>query len=122
MHGGVEIIIVEDTVTRERLQPLMDAWHGVIVKGVADIERGIIALGGEWHMDANVKLIEAGSLQEHVWGFNVYPDDRGDAAIEYVSLINIRPAQGNRDMEIESADVRQRVRDTIMRLMPFLGV
>ncbi len=61
-------------------------------------------------MDANTRLIEDGSSQEDLWGFNIYPDETGDMAIEYTSLINIRPAQKNRSMEIESEDTRMAIR------------
>jgi hypothetical protein len=40
-----------------------------------------------------------------------------DECIEYRSLINIRPSQGNRSMLIEEADVRARVRDITFRLV-----
>ncbi len=73
-------------------------------------------------MDANNVLIADGSQQKHVWGFNIYPDERGDAAIEYISLINIRPAQGNRDMEIQDTDLRTTVRTLVSRLIPELFV
>ena len=43
------------------------------------------------------ELIKDGSSGRHVWGFNIYPEGR----LDFVSLINIRPAQGNRSMELE---------------------
>lgn len=118
----MEILIVNEPVGAETLLALAKEWHHSLVKGVADIESGRIALGGEWHMDANNKLIEAGSRQEHLWGFNVYPKERGEAAIEYISLINIRSAQGNRSMEIESEETREAVRRAVAAVVPFLDL
>lgn len=92
--------------------------YGTMVKGVADIERGVIALGGKWHMDANTKLTENGSKQNMVWGFNLYPETNGEERVEYVALINIRPALGNRDMYIEDAMIREKMRVIIDRLIP----
>ena len=89
----MEILIVREPVTEEVLDTLAQEWHHVLVKGVADIKRGVVALGGEWHMDANVRMIEDGSEQQDVWGFNVYLGKKNDDAIEYTSLINIRPLQ-----------------------------
>jgi hypothetical protein len=40
-----------------------------------------------------------------------------DRPIEYVSLINIRPVQGNRLMEVEDQAVRARIRDVTFRLI-----
>jgi len=118
----MRIIIVREPVDESTLSALAEEWHHALVKGVADIEQGIAALGGEWHMDANNRLVEEGSRQENLWGFNVYPKERGDAAIEYISLINIRPAQGNRGMEIENDETRTAVRKTVAKAIPFLGL
>lgn len=118
----MEIIIAREPVSQETLSALAKEWHHSLVKGVADIERGVVALGGEWHMDANNRLIEDGSRQEYLWGFNVYPKEHGDAAIEYISLINIRPAQGNRGMEIESAETRTAICKIVAKAIPFLGL
>ena len=118
----MEILVTNEPVAEEKLREMADEWHGTLVKGAADIERGILALGGEWHMDANVKLIEEGSSQEHLWGFNIYPDERGAAALEYISLINIRPAQGNRNMELQDEALRSKIRAIAARIFPYLNL
>lgn len=118
----MEIVIAREPVSRETLLALAKEWHHSLVKGVADIKRGVVALGGEWHMDANNRLLEDGSEQKNLWGFNVYPERNGDGAIEYISLINIRSAQGNLGMEIRSEETRAAVRRTTARAIPFLGL
>jgi|SRR3989338_5817933 len=118
----MEILIVREPVDQETLNALAREWHISLVKGVADIKLGTVALGGEWHIDANNKLIEDGSEQKNLWGFNLYPKEREDAAIEYNSLINIRPLQGNRSMEIMSEETRKAVRKTVALAVPFLGL
>lgn len=118
----MEILIVREQVDKETLDALAKEWHHTLVKGVADISRGIIALGGEWHIDANNRLIEEGSEQKNIWGFNIYPKEKGDAAIEYNSLINIRPMQGNRSMEITSEETKRAVRKVAALAVPFLGL
>jgi len=118
----MEILVVREPVDQETLNALAKAWHFSLVKGVADISLGTVALGGEWHMDANRRLLEAGSEQQNIWGFNIYPTERGDVAIEYISLINIRPAQGNRTMDIASEETRRAVRKTVALAIPFLGL
>lgn len=121
-YEHMEIIIVREPTSQETLLALAKEWHHSLVKGVADIERSVVALGGEWHMDANNRLLEDGSEQKNIWGFNIYPDGNGDAAIEYISLINIRPAQGNRGMEIVSEATRSAVRRAAAKAIPFLGL
>jgi hypothetical protein len=114
----MRIEIITEPITRAAVSEIAKEMYGSMVKGVADIEKGIIALGGKWHMDANTKLTEFGSAQDAVWGFNLYPDKEGEGRIEYYALINIRPAQGNRNMYVEDAMIREKIRNIINRLIP----
>ena len=80
-----------------------------MIKYVVDISNGSLALGGEMHSDAEKILLENGSIQENIWGANIYP--WGDTVeIEYTSLINIRPTSGNRSMEIQDEIIREKVK------------
>ena len=116
-----EILIVREPISLTVIEPLR-AWHHTLVKGVADVKRGTIALGGDWHMDANTVLIADGSEQKDVWGFNIYPSERGEKALEYISLINIRPAQGNTGMELMDTDLRNAIKALIKKLIPDLDL
>lgn len=116
----MEILIVREPVDKKTLDALAQTWHHTLVKGVADIKTGLVALGGEWHMDANTKLIAEGSEQPNLWGFNIYQKEKGDEAIEYNSLINIRPAQGNRSMDITNEETQKAVRRVVALAVPFL--
>jgi hypothetical protein len=49
-------------------------------------------------------------------GANYYPG-LGERALEFTALINIRPAQGNRGMEIQDPAIRERVRGIATRLI-----
>ncbi|OGG56722.1 hypothetical protein A3D71_00415 [Candidatus Kaiserbacteria bacterium RIFCSPHIGHO2_02_FULL_55_20] len=118
----MEILIVREPVSEETLDALAQAWHGTLVKGVADVGRDVVALGGDWHMDANNILIADGSQQENVWGFNIYPKERSDSALEYISLINIRPAQGNKAMELADEALRGKIKEIVSKLVPHLGL
>lgn len=107
------IKIIERPITKAEALEIGKEWYGEMVKGVVDVKRGIVALGGEYHMDANNLLVEQGSAQEDIWGFNIYPARASDDWIEYLSLINIRPAVGNQDMEIHD----QGLRDTMKKII-----
>ncbi|OGY99653.1 MAG: hypothetical protein A2945_03065 [Candidatus Liptonbacteria bacterium RIFCSPLOWO2_01_FULL_52_25] len=98
--------IVEDTISLQELREIAEEFYTTMVKGVVDIEKKIVAFGGEYHADANAVMIENGSLQSDVWGFNVYFDRPRESRIEYVSLINIRPQAGSTEMEVQNKDVR----------------
>lgn len=91
--------------------------YGDMVKAVADIEKGVIVIGGELHSDANILLTEEGSDQTKVWGFNVYPDKLKEEWLEFNSLINIKPTEGNFDMEIQSQEIIDRIKKIVSNLI-----
>ncbi len=108
-------ILVSDTITEEKVKELAREWFDSIIKGAIDIRREIIALGGEYHIDAQDILIENGSNPEDTWGFNILLDSDKVLAerIEFISLINIRPAEGNRGMEIQDEEIKKKIRTII---------
>ena len=55
-----------------------------MVKAVVDIGKKLIAIDAEMHVDLEQMLLENGSAQKNLYGFNIYFD--GD--IEYDSMIN----------------------------------
>ena len=113
----MEIKIIKDSIGKKELLEIAKDFYIDMIKGVVDIEREILAVGGEYHIDANTVLIENGSKQQNIWGFNWYFDRTGDERIEYVSLINIRPAQGNRAMEVQDASLRDTMKIIIFKYL-----
>lgn len=109
----METKIVKNKITLSEIKRLAEEGYGEMVKAVADIGQGILAIGGEMHADAERLLLENGSLQADLWGFNIYPDTENEGFLEYVSFINIRPKQNNRSQEISSLEIR----DAIKRLV-----
>jgi hypothetical protein len=107
---GAGIVVLERRIDRMELARLVKMYFEDMVKYVADVTRGVIAVGGELHADAEQLLLEAGSRQTDLWGANYYPGRGRDDCIEFTALINIRPAQGNRSMEVRDASVRERIR------------
>lgn len=108
---------MRNKITGKELEELAKEFYVEMVKGAADIERKIIALGGEWHIDANEVLIKDGSKQKDIWGFNIYLNKPREERLEYNSLINIRPNQGNQNMEIENEDIRNNISNIINELV-----
>ena len=113
----MDIKIINKKITESELQEIAKDFYGEMVKGVVDIEREILAMGGEYHMDANNLLIENESKQQNIWGFNWYFNKEGDERIEYISLINIRPTQGNRTMEMQDKSLRDKMKLIILRYL-----
>jgi len=88
-----------------------------MVKYVVDLKKSRAAVGGELHADAEQLLLQEGSLQVDLWGANYYPGKGREGCIEYTALINIRPSQGNRGMEIMDPMIRERVRELTFGLI-----
>ncbi len=103
------IKIIRDKITLTELKEIANETYGEMIKAVADIKRDVIAIGGELHSDAEAELIKDGSNQKDVWGFNIYVDGPFDEALEYTSLINIRPRDHNPALEIKLPEVRAKV-------------
>jgi hypothetical protein len=109
--------IVTQTITNEEVRRLAEERFGDMVKAVVDIERGVIAIGGELHADGEALLLENGSDQSNLWGINLYPDRPREEWIEFDSMINIRPSQGNRSRSIEDTTVQKKITEIVQRIV-----
>ena len=116
MPQGI-VIVSAGRIEPSELRRLVDLFFEDMVKYVVDTNRGVAAVGGEMHADAEEALLEDGSRQPDLWGANYYPGRGREECIEYTSLINIRPAQDNRSMEIRDPAIRERVRDLTWALI-----
>lgn len=116
-ESAPEIIVVTARIDPQELARLTSAFFEDMVKYVVDIERGVVAVGGELHADAEEVLLAGGSLQADLWGANYYPGRGVDGCIEYTSLINIRPAQGNRSMVVQDPDICREIRELTFALI-----
>jgi hypothetical protein len=105
------IVIAERSIAPVELRRLVDLYFGDMVKIVVDVRRRVAAVGGELHADAEQVLLSQGSAQADLWGANYYPGRGPDGCLEYTALINIRPSQGNRSMEIQDTETRRAVRE-----------
>ncbi len=105
-----EMRIVETSITRAELERVARATFKTMIKGVADIERDVVVVGGALHADAEARLLEGGSFRKDLWGFNLKFDAQTlEDALEYTSMINVRPHEGNMSMDIKIPHVRQKV-------------
>ncbi len=107
----MEIKILQNKITREELATLAAAQFGEWIKAVVDVERGVMAIGGKLHADIKTVLVEQGSQQDDVWGINLYPNRQGQDWIEFNSMINVRPASGNRSRGVENPEMQEKIRD-----------
>ena len=88
-----------------------------MVKAVVDVERRVMAVGGELHADQETLLLDSGSAGKDVWGVNLYPGKPGEELIEFDAMINLRPSLGNRSRGIDDPEVRRRVAEVVRGLL-----
>ncbi len=109
--------IVRRPITRADLATIAAGQFGDMVKAVVDVARGVMVIGAELHSDEEAALLEDGSRQADVWGINLYPEEAGDEFVEFDSMINIRPAQGNRSRGVIDDSLRASIRRVVAALV-----
>ena len=112
-----QIQIVREAITLDALRSRAREQFGDMMKAVVDVEQGIMAIGGELHADEEAVLLDQGSRQSDLWGINLYPDSVGAERVEFDSMINVRPSQGNRSRAVEDATRRARIHEVVSRLI-----
>ena len=101
--------IISEHMTLDELKQMAAGLFGNLVKAVVDIEREKIAVDAELHSDLEALLLDDGSKQQSLWGINFYPEMPGDHFIEFDSMINMRPSQGNRSRGVDDAQTKRKI-------------
>jgi len=109
--------IISDAISLEELRKMSENRFGNMVKAVVDVEKRIMAIDAELHADEEAALLEKGSRQENLWGINFYPDMPEADWIEFDSMINVRPSQGNRTRGVEEPKIRRIIVEIADRLV-----
>jgi len=109
--------IVRDKISIEELKKLAEGMFGDFVKAVVDVEKKIMAVGGELHADEEALLIKNGSEQTNLWGINIYLENGNEKRIEFDSMINLRPSSGNRSRGVENLDTRKVIIEVVNNLI-----
>jgi Protein of unknown function (DUF5674) len=107
------IIIIRERATLEQVEQMLETLR-VYIKVVVDIERSILAGGGEKHAWCEAILLEDGSRQSDIWGANWTPFNQ---SVDYESIINIRPSQNNRSMIIQDPTRKERIKQITEELI-----
>ena len=109
--------VVSTPISRGELQDWADEQFGEWIKAVVDVSRGIMVIGGDLHADDEGVLLADGSLQRDLWGINLHPAVDGAKWIEFDSMINIRPRDGNRSRGVDDQRTRARIRSVVESLI-----
>jgi hypothetical protein len=107
------IHIVRSRATAPQIAEMLETLSDYI-KLAVDVQRGILAGGGVMHADCESALLDDGSVQENIWGADWNPAEQ---EVSYESLINIRPRQGNRSLEVSDPELRTRIAKIVQGLL-----
>ena len=108
------ILIVRKTASPEQIGQMSENFGGNFIKLAVDVNREILAGGGELHADCEQSLLKDGSEQIDIWGADWHPDTR---TVTFESLINIRPRQQNFGLEVQDPDLCNRIEKIVRRLL-----
>lgn len=109
--------IIDQKIPIIELQRIAEETFGNLVKAVVDIEKQIMAVGGELHSDEEALLLENGSRQQDLWGINIYPEIQTQEWIEFDSMINLRPSQNNMIRGISDLKIQKKAIDIVNKLI-----
>ena len=112
-----EIILVDKPISNGRIKEIAAQRFGDMVKAVVDLQKEIMAVGGELHADEEAFLLDQGSKQSDLWGINIYTDVVMPDGLEFDSMINIRPSQNNRSRGVEDPEIREKIISIVNNLV-----
>jgi hypothetical protein len=87
---------------------------GTFIKLAVDVQLEILAGGGELHADCEQALLNDESEQADIWGADWDPVNQ---IITFESLINLRPRQNNRKMEVQAPELRAKIERIVIELL-----
>ena len=100
--------ILAEPIAIEELQTMALKMFGNLVKAVVDIERNVVAIDGELHVDLAEMLVQQGSKSQNMWGVNIHPDMPEDW-LEFDSLINLKPHMGKKTSGVGDPIIREKI-------------
>jgi hypothetical protein len=107
------LLIIRQKADEDILKKVSEDLDGY-VKVVVDIKRRILSAGGKLHVDGEKLLLENGSKQADLWGGGI---DLETNEIDFDSMINLRPSQGNSSREVLDQAIRKDVEIIIRGLL-----
>ena len=106
------ILILKDKATSEQIEEVTKVYVGY-TKVAVDIDRKVLAAGGEYHIDCEEALLSDGSRQSDLWGGGFRFDHN---EVDFMALTNYKPGISHFTYEIALADVRNIVEEVIRKV------
>lgn len=113
----MKIINEKNKIGLSELKKMAKKMFGGLVKAVVDIKKEMMVVDAGMHADEEAVLLEKGSKQNDLWGINIYPENSEEDFIEFDSMINLRPSQGNRSRGIDDSKTRKRIIEIVNQLI-----
>jgi hypothetical protein len=102
--------IVKDKIEIAELKEMSEKMFGNLVKAMVDIEKEIMAVDAPMHSDLLEFLIEQENCEAiNLWGINIYSEKTGEDFIEFDSIMNLKPALGNKTRGVEDKKIREKI-------------
>lgn len=98
-----------------QLRTMAERSFGGLVKAVVDVKLDLLAIDADMHSDLEALLLDGGSAQADLWGINLYPDLPPDSFLEFDSMINVRPSNGNVTRGVDDRETRLAVAAVVER-------
>jgi len=97
---------------------MAEGQFGDMIKAVVDVEQEIMVVGPELHADGETLLMEdEHSKRANTWGINLYPKNKEEDFVEFDSMVNIKPALGNRSRSVQDETVQNKIREIVKKLI-----
>ncbi|MFH1899098.1 MAG: DUF5674 family protein [Patescibacteria group bacterium] len=101
------ILTLDRKITPEEFKQAQEAYSDYI-KTIVDIEKNIMVVGGEYHIDCEEVLIRSGSKLENLFGGGYRVSTK---EIEYMAMSNYKPALGKTTYEIMDENARNKLKE-----------
>jgi len=114
----VKILKEQNKIESAELKEMTKRMYENLVKAVVDIEKEIIAFDAEMHVDLEQFLMEQENCEpKNLWGINLHPDFDNENFVEFDSMINLKPALGNRTRGIDNLEIRNKIIDIVNKFV-----
>ena len=99
------VILLNRKITPEEFEQAREIYPDYI-KIVVDIEKNIMAVGGEFHIDCEEVLLEQRSKSENLYGGGYRVNTK---EIEYMAMSNYKPILNKLTYEIADPIIRDKI-------------
>ena len=112
----MKLVDNKNKTDKNELREMASESFDNLVKAVVDVAEEVMAVDAEMHADQEQYLLDKGHEQKNLWGINLYPEAE-EERVEFDSMINLRPSQGNRSRGVDDSDIRNKIINIVNNLV-----